>query len=87
MAGGTGGIGVQHAGGGIAAGVGAVVRQATVALLPGLHKAVATHRGVEQAGGFVAQAVVHGALEGQSQVLVAAAAPVCGAVRPEKKEL
>ena len=47
MASGTGGVGVQHTGGGIAAGVGAIVRQATVTLLTGLHKAIATHRGVE----------------------------------------
>lgn len=86
MACGTRGIGVEHAGGGIAARVGTVVSQATVTLLARLHKAIPTHRGVKQAGRLVAQTVVHRTLKGQCQVLIAAAAPVGGALGPVGRE-
>jgi len=48
LAGGAGRVLVQHAGGGVAAGVGALLQETTVALLTGLHEVVAAHRTVEQ---------------------------------------
>lgn len=76
LAGGARSVAVQHAGVRIAAAVLAVGGQAAVALLAGLHKAVAALWRVEEARRLVPQAVVHAARESNGQLIDAAAAPV-----------
>ena len=56
---GAGGVGEDGAGGGVAARVVAVILQAAVALLPGLHEPVTAHRSVEQGARLVTETVVH----------------------------
>lgn len=75
LAGGAGGVAVQHAGLRVAAVVLAVLGQTAVALLARLHESIATLRRVKESCGLVPQAVVHAAREGNGQLIDAAAAP------------
>ena len=56
---GAGGVGDHVAGAGVAAGVVAVLLQAAVALLAGLHEPVPTDRTLEQGPGLVPETGVH----------------------------
>ena len=69
---GAGGVRMESAGGRVAARVVAVLLQPAVALLTGLHKAVAADRALKQSSGLVPEAVVHAVLKGEGEVLQAA---------------
>jgi hypothetical protein len=72
---------VQHARGGVATGVVAVLRKAAVALLPRLDEAVPADRTVEERRRFVLQTVVHPVSERQQQIVQTATGPMLGGHR------
>jgi hypothetical protein len=72
---------VQHARGGVATGVVAVLRKAAVALLPRLDEAVPADWTVEERRRFVLQTVVHPVSERQQQIVQTATGPMLGGHR------